>query len=249
MPLTLHVHGLPIVNITDQSGTFFFLFFKPSIILHWCRPGIKSESHLVPIATAMAMLNCLTHHGGQGSNLASWCCRDDTHPVAPQWELQEYVKFPKKLPNCLIKWLHHFAFPSTMNESPSCSPYSTAFGVVRGLDLGKLLFLFVCLFVCLFWHFRAALVAHRSSQARGPIGAVAAGLWQLQQLQILAASMTYTRAHGNAWSLTHWSRPEIKLVSSWMLGRFVNLWATIGTLDLGYFNWCLVVLICIYLMT
>ena len=37
-------------------------------------------------------------------------------------------------------------------------------------------YLFVCLFICLFAISRAAPVAHGSSQARGPIGAVAAAV-------------------------------------------------------------------------
>ena len=41
--------------------------------------------------------------------------------------------------------------------------------------------------------------------------------------------MTYTTAHGNAGSLTHWARPRIKPTSSWILVRFVNHWAMMGT--------------------
>ena len=39
----------------------------------------------------------------------------------------------------------------------------------------------------------------------------------------------YTTAHGNAGSLTQWSRPGIKPASLWILVRFVNHWATMGT--------------------
>ena len=49
----------------------------------------------------------------------------------------------------------------------------------------------------------AAPVAYGGSQARGRIGAVAAGLLQPQQHRILATSSTYTTAHNNARSLTH----------------------------------------------
>ena len=38
-----------------------------------------------------------------------------------------------------------------------------------------------------------------------------------QQLQIRAASATYTTAHGNAGPLTHRARPGIKPASSWIL--------------------------------
>ena len=41
--------------------------------------------------------------------------------------------------------------------------------------------------------------------------------------------VTYTTAHSNTGSSTHWMRPGIELVSSWMLVRFANCWATIGT--------------------
>ena len=50
-----------------------------------------------------------------------------------------------------------------------------------------------------------------------------------QQLGIQASSATYTTAHGNARSLTHWARPGIELVTSWFLVGFVNHWATMGT--------------------
>ena len=42
-------------------------------------------------------------------------------------------------------------------------------------------------------------------------------------------SVTYTTAHRNAWSLTHWGRPGIQPASSWRLVGFVNHWATKGT--------------------
>ena len=41
--------------------------------------------------------------------------------------------------------------------------------------------------------------------------------------------MTYTTAHGNAGSLTHWARPGVKPSSSWMLVGFINCWAIMGT--------------------
>ena len=37
-----------------------------------------------------------------------------------------------------------------------------------------------------------------------------------------ATSATYTTAHSNAGSLTHWARPGIEPVSSWILARFVS---------------------------
>ena len=71
--------------------------------------------------------------------------------------------------------------------------------------------------------FRAMPMAFGSSQAGGWIWAVAAGPTpQPQQLQIWAVSVTYTTAHGNAGSLTHWERPGIKPASSRILVRFVS---------------------------
>ena len=52
---------------------------------------------------------------------------------------------------------------------------------------------------------------------------------QPQQCRIQAASVTYTIAHDNTRSLTHWARLRIKPVSSCMLIRFVNHWAMTGT--------------------
>ena len=45
---------------------------------------------------------------------------------------------------------------------------------------------------------------------------------QPQQCQIWAQSATYTTAHGNAGSSTHFVRPGIKPASSWMLVIFVS---------------------------
>ena len=72
------------------------------------------------------------------------------------------------------------------------------------------------MFVCLF--FRAVPSAHGRSQARSWIRAAAAGLRQSH-----SNSVTYTTAHGNARSLTHWSRPGIEPANSWFLVRFVSI--------------------------
>ena len=45
---------------------------------------------------------------------------------------------------------------------------------------------------------------------------------QPQPCQIQATSVTYTIAHGNAWSLTHWAGPGIEPGSSWMPVRLVS---------------------------
>ena len=50
---------------------------------------------------------------------------------------------------------------------------------------------------------------------------------QPQQRGFWATSATYTTAHGNTGSFTHWARPGIEPMFSWMLVAFVNHWATI----------------------
>ena len=52
---------------------------------------------------------------------------------------------------------------------------------------------------------------------------------QPQQRRIRAVSTTYTTAHGNARSLTHWTRSGIEPETSWLLVGFVNHCATTGT--------------------
>ena len=70
---------------------------------------------------------------------------------------------------------------------------------------------------------------------------------QPQQRRIRAESLNYTTAHGNARSLTHWAKPGIKPVSSWILAGLVNYWAMIGT---PVFTLCILELhcsVCIFL--
>ena len=50
-----------------------------------------------------------------------------------------------------------------------------------------------------------------------------------QQCGFWAESATYTTAHSNARSLTHWVRPGIQPMSLWILVGFVNPRATTGT--------------------
>ena len=56
-------------------------------------------------------------------------------------------------------------------------------------------------------------VAYGGSQVKGWIGALARPMSQPQQHGIGAVSANYITAHGNAGSLTHWTRPEIKPTS------------------------------------
>ena len=71
-----------------------------------------------------------------------------------------------------------------------------------------------CLFVCCFlglhpWHTEVSRLG------------VEMELW-LQQSGVWAVSVTYTTAHGNDRSLTHWARPEIEPTFSWILVRFIS---------------------------
>ena len=46
---------------------------------------------------------------------------------------------------------------------------------------------------------------------------------------IWVKSVTYTTAHGNTGSLTHWTRPGIESTSSWIQAGFLTCSATMGT--------------------
>ena len=74
--------------------------------------------------------------------------------------------------------------------------------------------------------------------ARSPIETVAD---RLHHRQIQATSATYTTAHGNTRSITHWVKPGIEHASSWILVRFISTepWWEVLT----------VILICISLIT
>ena len=77
-------------------------------------------------------------------------------------------------------------------------------------------------FFFFFIFFRATLAAaYGSSQDRGQIGAVAAGLHH-SHVGSEPCLETYTRAHSNAGSPTHGERPGFESASSWILVRFVS---------------------------
>ena len=79
----------------------------------------------------------------------------------------------------------------------------------------------LCFWVCLFCFclFRAAPTAYGSSQARGRIraGYSCQPIPQPQQHQIWATFLTYTTAHHKAGFTSHWARPGIEPMSSWVL--------------------------------
>ena len=87
------------------------------------------------------------------------------------------------------------------------------------LDRNNCIYLFIYLFIyCLLgphlWNVEVpSLGAHLSySHWSTP---------QPQECQIRATSVTYTTAHGNTRSLTHWARPGIEFESSCILVRFL----------------------------
>ena len=97
------------------------------------------------------------------------------------------------------------------------------------------------LFICLF---RATLTAYWSSLARSQIRAAAAGLHHSHSNTVWAASAAHTTAHGNARSLTHWARPEIEPVSSWILIEFLTAvprWELqiVAFYDIGIYSKCI----------
>ena len=91
----------------------------------------------------------------------------------------------------------------------------------RKCPLGKFFFFFC--------YVRAAPVAYGGSQARGWIGTLAAGLHHSHSNPGSEPHLRPTTAHGNAGFLTYWARPGMESTSSWILVRFINLWAMRGT--------------------
>ena len=85
------------------------------------------------------------------------------------------------------------------------------------------------IFHFLFLLFRATPTASGSSQARGPIGATASGLYHSHSNVRSELSWTYTTACSNTESLTHWARPGIKPATSWFLVKILFCCIMIGT--------------------
>ena len=87
----------------------------------------------------------------------------------------------------------------------------------------KLFFIFkVFVFLFCFLFFRATPAAYGVSQTRDPIGGTAAGLHRSHSKAGSEPLSTYTTAHGNTASLTHWARPGTEPTSSWILVGFVS---------------------------
>ena len=96
-------------------------------------------------------------------------------------------------------------------------------------DLDKwIIYLFIYLFVLL--PFLGPLPWHMEDPRLG--SNQSCSCWSTpdtQQRGIWAASATYTTAHGNTESLTHWARPGIEPSTSWFPVGFINHWAMTGT--------------------
>ena len=97
------------------------------------------------------------------------------------------------------------------------------------------MYLFIYLFNLSFCFFLGPLpMAYGGSQARGVIGAAPAGLRQSHSnVGSKPPSATYTTAHGNTGSFTHWARPGMEPATSWFLVGFVNHCAMTGTPQLA----------------
>ena len=90
---------------------------------------------------------------------------------------------------------------------------------------------YLCIYLFLSFFFsslsRATPGTYGSSQSRGWIGAVATATPQPRYTTATAtwdqaASATYTTAHSNTRSLTHWEGPGIEPTSSWILVGFIS---------------------------
>ena len=99
-------------------------------------------------------------------------------------------------------------------------PYMTITDWNKSLD-DKILHCFICcLFFCLFYSWTWGIWKFPGQELNWSCSGQATP--QPQQLQILAAYMNYTTAHGNARSLIQWAKPGFEPTSSWVLVRFVT---------------------------
>ena len=89
---------------------------------------------------------------------------------------------------------------------------------IFSLFLG-LVYIFLCFVFVFVLPFRAALSAYGSSQARAPMRVTASTATATRDLSWVC---TYTRAHCNDRSLTHWARPGIEPTASWILVKFIS---------------------------
>ena len=119
------------------------------------------------------------------------------------------------------RFFHHSPVQGPLGSSPflPISNGSCEYSCIAFVWLCFVFFVVVFFFFLVFLPFLGPLaLAYGGSQARGPVGAIAASLQpQPQQLRIRAASANYTTAHCNAGSLTHGARPGIEPETLWFL--------------------------------
>ena len=126
-----------------------------------------------------------------------------------------------------LKWgstLSGMKIETTLRRKSQNSSFLIPLAFSKASEPSISLFYFIFFNFIFVFFLRAALTVYRSSQARGSNQSYSCRpALQPQQLGIQAASaVTYTPAHGNARSLTHWVRPGTEPASSSMLVRFIS---------------------------
>ena len=153
-----------------------------------------------------------TKKGGVELNKIKVAASLDSHSLS---DLNCYSPLPpSSLAMFPVPTIHHLLSP-LQPQGLSTGPLKEVFSGLSPFHIPSLPSLF-----CL--SFRATPAAYGGSQARGLIGGSRRPTPQPQKSGIPAVSATYTTAHGNTRSLTHWSRPGIKPASSWMLVGFAE---------------------------
>ena len=77
-------------------------------------------------------------------------------------------------------------------------------------------FYFYFYFFCLFVFSGGTPMAYEGAQARGPVGAVAASLARGTAKRDPSHNCGLHHSSSNAWSFTHWARPEMEPETSWI---------------------------------
>ena len=130
-----------------------------------------------------------------------------------------------------VEWISRGNHKSILESKNSSRPPPIAVGGVHShlytntygyidtqTDIHSQQFSFFFFFFFGFCLFRATPVAYAASQARVLNWSYSLRpMPEPQQCQIWAMSATYTTAHSNAGSLTHWVRSGIKPATSWFL--------------------------------
>ena len=117
-----------------------------------------------------------------------------------------------------LKNLHCFVVPTKLSRNTS--------------DFER--FFFFCLFVCLFFVLKRPKRAVPAARGKFPDlesnqSCSCQPMPQPQQCQIQARLWPTPQLPATLDPLTHWARPGIEPLSSWILVRFVNRWTTMGT--------------------